>query len=162
MRTINILILIAALLGCAQPVENNQPEDMTDVLSEKWQGFIDAWESENAKACASFYSEDGINIGPDSPIRTGHQEIAEFYDFLFSNHQSSKYKHEILQLDRSGNHAFEIGKFTVNWVRNDSTKWTFQARSATHWVQNEAGDWKMQSVLFNQPPVPTPSVQLHQ
>ena len=78
--------------------------------------------------------------------------IAEFYDFLFTNNIQSKYTHEIIDFDATEKHVIEQGKFNVEWLSNDSTEWTFKARSLTHWTKEEDGKWRIKRFVFNMPP----------
>ena len=121
-------------------------------IEQTWSEFSKNWEQEAVEELVILYTEDAMNIPPDGEIRTGREAIAQFYEFLFSNHLSSTYRHETKSLEVSGDMAIEYGEFTVNWVRNDSTPWTYRARSMTHWVKGENGKWHIQKFLFNQPP----------
>ena len=144
MTRIIICLILLYLVSCSQPSANPRAD-----LELSWSQFIDYWESEDAEGCASLYTVDGQNIAPEAPIRKGRQAIAEFYAFLFDNHLQSEYHHEILQIESLGAQAFELGQFTVDWIRNDSTLWTFKARSMTHWKKESTGQWKIETFLFN-------------
>lgn len=151
MKTVSLffLLLIAA---CTSKPQNGERQDIKPEILESWQSFISAWENEDARGCAEHYLPDGKNIAPESPVRGSRDEIAKFYDFLFSNHLESDYQHEILELTHADGQAFEIGAFQVDWTRNDSTQWTFNARSSTHWIKDVEGNWKIKSFMFNLPP----------
>ena len=152
-----ILFLIAGLtIGCQEQPETIDTEIASKEIRSAWDGFIERWEDEDAKACAGYYTESAVNIPPSFKANKGRQEIEEFYKFLFDNNLSSDYKHTINQLDFAGNHAFEMGQFEVHWTRNDSTEWTYYARTMAHWKKNDEGEWKIDKFLFNNPPAEEP------
>ena len=82
----------------------------------------------------------------------GRDQIREFYNMLFASNISSNYEHQINSLSTSSNTAIEYGAFKVDWVRNDSSTWTYHARTVTHWIKSNEGEWQIQMFLFNNPP----------
>lgn len=148
------LFVIAAILFMA--CKNEQvPKDPTDDIKLKWEAFIAHWEMEAAKELKEYYTVDGINIPNEFKANKGRAEIEAFYNFLFENNLSSTYKHDIISLDYSDSLAVERGKFEVNWIRNDSSQWTYKARTVTHWVKEKDGEWRIKLFLFNKPPETT-------
>ncbi len=127
--------------------EHNQ-----QAIKATWDDFIDHWHKQDATGCASFFAEDGVNIPPSFAISIGRKEIAQFYDFLFDQNQSSQYHHQIETIEDSGDHLVERGTFTVDWVRKDGAKWKFEARSLTHWVQTDDRKWQIKAFIFNESP----------
>ncbi|WP_194777996.1 YybH family protein [Pararhodonellum marinum] len=129
-----------------------QTEDYKNELVTKWDSFISYWHEQDAEGCASFFLEDALHIAPEFPINDSREAIAEFYNFLFSNHSSSQYQHNIISIETLGEDILENGEFMVDWVRNDGSEWLFHARSLTHWVKNQGGDWKIKTLMFNSAP----------
>jgi uncharacterized protein (TIGR02246 family) len=117
-----------------------------------WQQFIEAWETGDAEACASFYHDDALNIPPGFQIFSGKDAITSFYAMLFDENQSSKYTHNTESLSFSGDLAIEHANFTVDWVNNSGAEWTFNARALVHWQKNDEGNWLIKNFLFNNPP----------
>lgn len=142
-------LLILFLFSCSQP--ENTEQDKAEIQN-NWTSFKQNWEAENAPGCVAFYTEEAINVPPEFSIRKGKEEIQSFYEMLFSNNLSSDYTHESISLEITKDHAIEFGNMTVDWTRNDSTTWTYYARTLTHWKKNKAGDWKIDKFLFNNPP----------
>jgi uncharacterized protein (TIGR02246 family) len=118
-----------------------------------WDAFIAVWETEDAAACAGFYTATGINIPPGAEIHEGREAIASFYSGLFKANASSRYRHETLSLEICGDTAVERGEFDVNWVRNDGSAWTFRARCMVHWERQPDGTWRKKLFLYNTPPL---------
>ena len=147
---ITFLAFALILLSCGQQ-EINLDEQVKPLLRVKWDTFTNAWEQEDARTCAAVYVDDGVNIPPQWEVNNGIPEIEKFYDFLFDNNISSEYQHDILSISGDTKNIIEMGKFKVNWVRNDSTSWTYYARTMTHWI-NVEGDWKIKTFIFNNPP----------
>ena len=75
-----------------------------------WDAFIVVWETEDAAACAGFYTATGINIPPGAEIHEGREAIASFYSGLFKANASSRYRHETLSLEICGDTAVERGQ----------------------------------------------------
>jgi uncharacterized protein (TIGR02246 family) len=144
------LLLAGTCVHCAEAPATTP--DPTQDIRAQWDRFVLHWENEAADSLAAFYTEDGINVPPELAPNQGREEIQAFYDFLFNNNLSSEYEHRIESLAATGNQAVEYGTFTVDWVRNDSTTWTFQGRSLTHWTRTVDGDWQIAAFLFNTPP----------
>ncbi|MGV6831499.1 MAG: YybH family protein [bacterium] len=152
MRTTIIYVLLLSIcLGCSKQ-NTISKKKVTKKISANWEGFIEAWEAENTDEVISFYTENGINIPPRGVQRVGRENIAKFYNVLFENNLSSKYQHNIISLEIADSIAIEHGEFEVDWVRNDSVNFKFNARSVTHWKQQKDGDWKIQLFIYNQPP----------
>ena len=147
-----LLLALCRGWGCTSPVPN-ATADPTATIRANWDRFITHWENEAADSLAAFYTEDGINVPPEFAVNAGRKQIATFYRFLFENNLSSSYEHRIESLDATGDQAVEYGTFTVDWVRNDSTTWTFLARSLTHWTRTAEGDWQIAAFIFNSPPM---------
>lgn len=154
MKKHTILIWVA-LLGSVVISCGSEPGGQENVEADiraVWDDFITQWELENAQGCALFYTEDGVNIPPGFKINKGTDEIATFYEFLFTNNQSSKYTHNIIELTHNGGFAVEQGEFRVEWINNQGEPWTFNARSLTQWQKNDNGEWKIKALMFNAPP----------
>ncbi len=146
-----LLGLSLAVYACEEKTKTPEPDPKLEI-EEAWNTFAAHWENEAVADLVTIYTEDAVNIPPESEIHKGRDAIAKFYEFLFSNHLSSTYQHKIKSLQAHENSAIEYGEFTVNWVRNDSTLWTFKGRSMTHWVKAESGKWHITKFLFNRPP----------
>ena len=145
-----LFVLSSSFYACS-PKPVNVEEDIKPELRANWDTFIEAWEREDASGCSSIYLEDGINIPPLLKENNGRNEIEAFYQYLFENNLKSEYTHDIISLDGNTQNIIERGKFKVYWTRNDTTTWTYYARSLTHWQYNE-GKWMIKSFVFNNPP----------
>ena len=142
--------------GCAEQ-SRQESMDVTSEIRKQWDRFISYWEKEEVDKLAQMYSGDGVNVPPALKANIGRVEIAAFYEMLFSNHISSKYEHNIRTLYHETDNAIEYGDFNVEWIRNDSTEWTFKARSVTHWGRNSEDEWEIKLFLFNNPPDESPN-----
>ncbi|MGY6741148.1 MAG: YybH family protein [Cecembia sp.] len=117
-----------------------------------WEAFISVWESLDAKGCASFYWEDGLNVPPQLPENRGRVAIEAFYDGLFSQHEASRYVHKTHSLEPIGDQLLEYGEFAVDWVTKDGNEWQYQARTMVYWKKDKEGHWKIKYLIFNQAP----------
>jgi uncharacterized protein (TIGR02246 family) len=141
--------LLVLIISC-YPASDSRHDAIYEIRN-TWDAFIDSWHARDAAACAAFYTEDGLNIPNEFKTNKGRLEIEAFYDFLFSMNESSIYTHEMISLSHDGEMALELGEFSVDWISNDGTEWTYKARAMTHWQKTLEG-WKIKSMLFNLPP----------
>ena len=146
------IILATLLLGCNVNTSTIDKDSAQQKINDQWALFVKAWESEDAEGCAQFYFKDALNIPPNAPIKNGRKAVQDFYQFLFDNNLKSDYTHTVNSVDVGGDQIIELGEFQVDWVRNDSTSWTFNARSMTHWKKDESGNWLIQKFMYNNPP----------
>ena len=149
MKTLSFLLVLSFLLPC---LIQAQSINTKDDLRKRWDTFIEHWEKENVDKLVSIYTADAINIPPGLKINEGREAIGNFYQFLFDGNISSKYTHNMIKVFSSEEGVTEYGEFSVDWTRNDGSKWTYYARSMTHWVKDDDGQWRISLFLFNQPP----------
>lgn len=153
MKKFAFLLLLPALAliqACDQSRES--ASDPTDEIREVWDTFVKNWEAGDAKACAAAYAENAVNVPPNFKVNQGRKDIEDFYAFLFASNPGRKYNHTIHSVSFSDQMVVELGAFQADWVRDDGTEWSFQARSLTHWEKGPDGAWKIKSFMFNQPP----------
>lgn len=85
MKPINYILLpsIFLIISCNQQSNQNfmNEEDQQSIFNET-EKFIEAWNQGDAKAAASFFSEDGVRVGAMGDIEHGREEIANAYDNL--------------------------------------------------------------------------------
>lgn len=151
--TFHILYFILTMLTANTALQHNTE---SDEIRATWDQFIESWELKDAKSCAAFYTENGMNIPSGFEINRGLTDIESFYRSLFDGNQSSTYTHTIQDLQVLGNHAIEYGEFRVNWIPIEGENWTFHARSLTHWTKIDTGEWKIEKIMYNSPPVSDP------
>ena len=53
-----------------------------EVILDETQAFADAWSQGDAKAAASFYTEDGVRVGAFGDVQKGRAELEAAYDRL--------------------------------------------------------------------------------
>ena len=141
------LFLILLILACEE--KKTEPENPEPEIAALWSNFTEHWNAMNSDSLVKIFAEDAKNIPPEFEVKTGKKEIKEFYDFLFNNHISSNYQHQIEDVSFTENTAVEYGNFQVNWVRNDSVAWIYKARSVVIWEKSSDDDWKIKSFIFN-------------
>lgn len=73
-----LMILIS--FACEGTKMNTQQEEQA-IIAET-QAFMDAWNRGDAKAAASFYTEDGTRVGAFGDVQHGRAEIEVAYDRL--------------------------------------------------------------------------------
>jgi ketosteroid isomerase-like protein len=154
MNLVAVVTITAMLCWSCQPA-TSPAENVEAQLRSNWDAFINHWHNEDATACAAFYAKDGINVPAGFDASVGREAIEGFYRFLFDNNISSNYSHNTKYVAASGSVAVEYAEFSVDWLSNDSTEWTYQARVLAHWEKNMEGEWKIKAFVFNSPPAST-------
>lgn len=142
------MIMLISCIGSEKPVDEKVVQQ---TITTRWEAFSTAWENEEAQVCADFYTEEATNIPPGMDPKRGRSEIQAFYQMLFDSNLSSDYNHKSLDLHIIGTEAIEEGAFTVDWVRNDSSSWRYEARTLAHWIQDDEGEWRISKFVFNNP-----------
>ncbi len=56
--------------------------DESEAIIVETQKFAEAWNQEDAKVAASFYTEDGVRVGALGDVQRGRTEIEAAYDRL--------------------------------------------------------------------------------
>lgn len=80
-------ILLALIAGCAGPQKemsmatHDEPEQEQAIFHEI-EAFSEAWSRGDAKAAASFYTEDGVRVGAAGDIQHGRAELEAAYNEL--------------------------------------------------------------------------------
>lgn len=142
-----LVFLIFLIQACEE--QKTEPVNPESELTELWSNFTEHWNNMNSNGLIDIFAENAKNIPPEFEVKTGKTEIKEFYDFLFDNHISSNYKHNIEEVTFTENTAVEYGNFEVNWLRNDSVAWVYKARSVVNWEKSNDDKWKIKSFIFN-------------
>ncbi len=151
-RGLLVSCILLFFLSCRD--ESYKTEQTQAELRAVWNEFIDHWENEDAEACSKIFAKECVYLPPKYEELNGRSAIASLYLRLFRENLSSRYEHEILSIERTDDLAIERGYFTVYWIANDSTAWSYEARSLTHWIRQRKGNWKIKQIMFNNPPDP--------
>lgn len=145
------LLVILLLFSCTPERDSEVQQDPTSQINANWEKFVDYWHSEDAEGCASIYHDDLIYIAPESREIDNSAEVADFYNMLFNNHESSVYTHTSNMIDFCGQMAIEQCEFEVDWVTNEGEEWTFKGRMVAHWTADSVGIYKVKTLIFNTP-----------
>lgn len=71
----------------------NEREEQLIAMVEN--SFHDAWNRGDAEEIASFFTDDGVRVGPDGVIQHGKKEIEEVYDKLIKMMPGSTIEFEL-------------------------------------------------------------------
>jgi uncharacterized protein (TIGR02246 family) len=78
--SLSLLVWFIVFSSCKKADVVNEA-DKEDILKET-EKFIEAWNSGDAKLCASFYDEDGIRVGAEGDIHQGRPQIEAAYEYV--------------------------------------------------------------------------------
>jgi uncharacterized protein (TIGR02246 family) len=119
--------------------KDQTPEADRKAILKAGKDFIKAFEKGDAKAVASFWTEQGEYIDDDGSTLRGRAAIQEAYEKSFAKHPKRKAKVEVESLRfPSSNSAIEEGYFTVQRGKDD----TITSRYSVLHVK-ENGQWRM-------------------
>jgi uncharacterized protein (TIGR02246 family) len=110
--------------------------------------FITAFNAGNADTVASFYTDDAVALGPNSPIARGNAAIRDMFRGMFGMHPTVNFAPD--RIVQSGDVAYEYGHYTMQMGPNAD-----QGNYVTVWRRQANGDWKIvaDSVNSSLPPV---------
>ena len=106
--------------------------------------FMRAFTNRNAGEVAALYTEDGQLLPPSSPIVTGKQAIAAYWDGAMKM-GVARVELNTLELDRQGATAIEVGRARL--FREDGDVLT-TAKYVVVWKQQD-GNWKLHRDIWN-------------
>lgn len=149
MKNLTFLLPILLVFSCTQ--DHEAPTDPTEQINANWEKFIEYWHSEDAEGCASFFHDDVIYLSPEWREIDNSADVAEFFNMLFNNHESSVYTHTTKMIDFCGQLAVEYSWFEVDWVTNEGEEWTYKGRMVVHWTADSEGNYKIKTLIVNQP-----------
>ncbi|PWN07504.1 YybH family protein [Rhodohalobacter mucosus] len=148
-----VLVSLILFGGCtgSNPDTETDADSIPAAIESNWQQFVDAWESEDAAACAALFKENALHVPNGLPVNEGRESIAAFYSMLFDSNQSSRYSHQTESISFSDNLAVEYATFSVNWIDNEGEEWTYLSRALIQWKKDESGNWLIENFFYNQP-----------
>ncbi|MCC5918036.1 MAG: DUF4440 domain-containing protein [Cryomorphaceae bacterium] len=120
-------------------------------IDEIWHQFSSDWNAFDAQSCAGIYTKKAQIIPPNWNLVIGKDSIQLFFQSIFDQHLSGTYHHQTVELKRFGSMAIEYAEFSIDWVRQDSTNYTYNGRASIHWERNQDGVWKIERYLHNNP-----------
>lgn len=77
-----LFLIISCNQQSNQKGENTMNEKEEQAIYKETELFLEAWNQGDAKAAASFYTEDGVRVGAMGDIQHGREEIEKAYDHL--------------------------------------------------------------------------------
>ncbi len=133
------------------------PIDVTGEITEANKGFMEAFNSGDAKALAMNYTSNAKLYPPNSDVIEGQEAIEEFWNALM-NMGIKKTLLETVTAESFGNIAIEEGRSTV-YVEDDQI--AGQGKYIVTW-KKEDGQWKLHKDIWNTTnPAPQPRASLN-
>jgi uncharacterized protein (TIGR02246 family) len=106
--------------------------------------FMETFKSGSSTGMAALYTQDGQVLPPNSDFVTGQQAIQDFWQALMDV-GIEEVKLEIVEVERRGDTAFEVSKFTLLGEGGQVLK---QGKYIVIWKQVQ-GRWKLHRDIFN-------------
>ena len=107
-------------------------------------GFMEAYKSCDATACAAAYAEDATILPGDRPIARGRNEIEVLFTQIF---EEGARKLTLIpdEVDFSGSLAYEIGTAILELSDKDGSVFTDERRYLTMLKRQSNGSWQIQA-----------------
>lgn len=150
-RTAVLLMMIAASSATAYAGSKEKDEGVPEAraaIEAANAKFSEAFARGDAKALSAMYTPDAIVFPPDSEMIRGNEAIGAFWKAARdSGVQNAALT--IVDLGRSGDVAYEVGKvsLTVQPVGKEAT--TESAKYVVVWMRQPDGSWKMHRDIWN-------------
>ncbi len=139
-------VIIIMTFGCNQKV-NNKDVSAIMKLTEKWD---DAYNTGNADALVSLYTDDAIILSPNQNPVVGSNNIREYYNAEFEYYSNYKISDPVDEIVILGDKAFVRGKFLFTFTIQLSDK---QEQDEGNWImllnRQPDGSWKFYYEIFN-------------
>ena len=153
------LLAFSFVFSCAPPSqpESNPPEvDPAQVRAAVDQGnakFEEAVQNQDAAALAALYTSDATLLPPGGGIVRGRAGAEELWGSVLSGMELKAVDLSTVELEISGDTAFEIGEATLNLEPEGGEPMTQFAKYVVVW-KKEDGTWKLYWDIWNNKPVP--------
>jgi ketosteroid isomerase-like protein len=141
-----ILAAILVITGCATMGESDQ-DAFHAVVEQTWEKYSAAINAGDADAWITLWDENGVQMPPDTPWRTGKQAIDA------AHRQGSALQDFTIYLDETvaaGGYGYARGTYSfVIPASADSPRLKFEGKYLTIYKRQADGSWKIYRDCFN-------------
>ena len=155
------LLTFSVVLSCAAPPSQQETAptevDLAQVREAVERGnakFEEAVKNQDAAALGALYTEDAAVLPPGGEIVRGTAGAEELWAAVLSGMGLKTVDLSTIELEVSGDRAFEIGEATLNLEPEGGEPMTQFAKYVVVWKE-EGGTWKLHWDIWNDQPAPT-------
>jgi len=146
MRSISrlLLVVVAVTLLAAASHAAGKPEDGIRAVAD---AYVKASLAGDVKAIVALYTNDAMEMPPNSPAVKGHDAIEAYYRQQMAAGKLTSFTIDHLDVQAVGDHGYDVGTYkqsvTMNGKTMDDTgKYIVVAR-------REGASWKVAYVVYN-------------
>ena len=120
--------------------------------------YVKATLAGDAKAIAALYTDDAVEMPPNTPMVKGRAALEQYYQKQFAAGKIAKFSLTHLETRSSGDSGYDVGTYTQTITAakgapmNDSGKYVVI-------LKRVAGAWKVAYAIYNSDNPPPPTVQ---
>jgi len=151
------LLLTVAAQGCARPAapKDTRAEDEATIRAYS-QAYSDASHAKNVDKGMSFYADDAFGFGTGSETTTTKDATRASMQKAFSMPGTISWKTSTVVVARSGDLAYENGRYTYTTPEADGKIKTQMGNYLLVWTKPPGGDWKISVDTDAEDPPPSP------
>jgi ketosteroid isomerase-like protein len=151
------LLLIVAAQGCAHPdsPKDTRAEDEATIRAYS-QAYSEASRTKNLDKGISFYADDALSFSNYSATTTTKEATRADMQKAFSMPGTISWKTSTVVVARSGDLAYEHGRYTYTTPETDGKIKTQMGNYLLVWAKPPGGDWKILVDTDAEEPPPAP------
>lgn len=158
-RVLALVLFVAVLAGCQQAPSGPQPltEADKDQIGAVAENHMKAVLANDASAYAALFTEDGIDLPPNTEMRRGKGEIQEAAEAFFKEQKVTEFTNPLVEVYGMGDLAYGVGTYTAttepvggNGPATDKGKYVVVLK------RQADGSWKWAAGIWNSDQAPAP------
>ena len=142
------MFAIVGVIGLTMPVA---AEDVRAAIEQTNAQIVEAFKAGDAAAIAGFYSEDAKMLPPDATEAAGRDAIQKVWQSWIDDGLKDLTL-EAVDVEADGDHAYEIGKFSMQVPAENNTMATATGNYLMVWKRAADGSWQQHIDTWNDAP----------
>ncbi|WP_192249501.1 YybH family protein [Mesorhizobium silamurunense] len=147
--TFKLCMLVVAITAlCLGPANAQSAKDAIEASNAE---YMKSLNSKDAAGVASHYAEDAVIFPPDMKRVDGRENIQKFWQGAIE-YGVSDLKLTTVEVEESGDFAFESGAFSFKMPGKDSKPVDGTGKSIVVWKKAQDGNWQIYRDIWNSDP----------
>ena len=152
MRAIGVFVLAAAaaagVAGQSQPQPSPASRNIDTAIKAVADQYVKATLAGDAKAIASLYTEDAVEMPPNEPLIKGRAAIQQHYEKLFKMGKISRFTLTHLETQSSGSIGYDVGTYNQSMMPEGGSE-RAETGKYTVVLTRSGGEWKVAYAIYN-------------
>jgi uncharacterized protein (TIGR02246 family) len=141
-------LVLAGVLALAVPATADEVRDAIEQANSR---FVEAYKAGDAATIASLYTDTAKMLPPDATEVAGHEAIHNLWQSWIDSGLEDLTL-EAIEVDSSGDLAYEIGQFSLQVPAEDKSMVTATGNYVVVWKHGADGNWRLQVDTWNDTP----------